>query len=144
MRKQIAALAERGAPNVSGLIEHSSGEVIFTDVQRQTLARGEHFASVAWSEPDALAFTVWLHQSAIVKALEVEIDAEADNPSALDDKARASQIETINRDLAAVEAEESALVWAALDQGVVVEHRPDVSPAALLGISVTERVEQPA
>lgn len=93
---------------------------------------------------DALAFTVWLHQSAIVKALEVEIDAEADNPSALDDKARASQIETINRDLAAVEAEESALVWAALDQGVVVEHRPDVSPAALLGISVTERVEQPA
>jgi hypothetical protein len=34
----------------------------------------------------------------------------------------------------AVEHEEAALVWLALDQGLTVEHRLDISPQALLGI----------
>jgi hypothetical protein len=47
---------------------------------------------------------------------------------------QAARIETITADVIAVEHEEAALVWLALDQGLTVEHRLDISPQALLGV----------
>jgi hypothetical protein len=39
-------------------------------------------------------------------------------------------------DLLAVERDEAAFVWRALSEGLPVEHRSDINPAALLGVRV--------
>lgn len=137
MRLQIDMLAERGRPYTAGLVERGS-EIEFADTQRQALARGEHAAHVGWVEPDAMATFAWLHRDALVKKLETEIDAEADDEHAVDDKTRAAQIEVITRDMQAVEYEEAALVWEAQDAGLPCDHRADISPAALLGVAIGE------
>lgn len=140
MRSQIAALAERGRPYVAGLIEHGT-DIEFADVQRSTLARGDHVAYVGWVEPDTIGLLAWLHHDALVARLEAEIDAEAgDDAAALDDKARAAQIATITADKLALEHEEAALCWLAMDQGLNIEHRPEIGAEALLGVALVERV----
>ena len=39
-------------------------------------------------------------------------------------------------DLFAVERDESALVWRAMDERLPVEHRADIDPRALLGVAL--------
>jgi hypothetical protein len=55
---------------------------------------------------------------------------------------QAARIETITADVIAVEHEEAALVWLALDQGLTVEHRVDIGPQALLGVSASDPIAQ--
>jgi hypothetical protein len=42
----------------------------------------------------------------------------------------------VRADLLAVERDEAALVWQAQAQGLPVEHRADISPLALLGVTL--------
>lgn len=143
MRAYVNAVAEAGRPNVSDMIEHGTSEVQFVSQPMRAIARGETVAQVAWSQADVLALTVWLHKDALIAALDAEIMTEADDQNALDDVSRAQKVEQIEKDLAAVEAEEAALVWLALDNGLAVEHRSDISPQALLGVRPAEPVTAP-
>jgi hypothetical protein len=72
--------------------------------------------------------------SALIAALDREIDVEADDKNALAPADRSVKEAEVLGDLLAVERDESTLVWIAQAQNLPAEHRPDVSPLALLGL----------
>jgi hypothetical protein len=82
----------------------------------------------------AVPLLVWLHKSALITALDREIDAEADDKASLSHEARQQQEAEVMGDLLAVERDESALVWQAQDEKLPVEHRGDCAPAAILQV----------
>ncbi len=68
--------------------------------------------------------------------LEAAIEEESDDSAALTDEQRAEKIAQIDGDLLAVERQEAEAVWLAQRQGLGVEHRPDISTLALLGLEM--------
>ena len=73
-------------------------------------------------------------RDALIKQLDAEIDAEADDKAALSHEARQKAEAEVLADLLAVERTKAALVWQAQAQGLPVEHRSDINPVALLGL----------
>jgi hypothetical protein len=133
MREQIEALAMQGAPSVSSLIELDGK--IESQTQRLTSEVHAERRSLAFTEvPDATALTCWLHKSALISALDREIDTEADDKAALSHEARQQCEAEVLGDLLAVERDEAALVWQAQAQNLPVEHRGDISPLAILQV----------
>jgi hypothetical protein len=89
---------------------------------------------IAFAEvPDAVALLTWLPKDALIKRLDAEIDAEADDGAALSHEVRQRQEAEVLDDLLDVERNESALVREAQSQGLPAEHRNDCSPLAILG-----------
>jgi hypothetical protein len=80
----------------------------------------------------AVPLLVWLHKDALIRRLDVEIDAEADDKAALTLEARQKAEAEVMGDLLAVERDEAVLVWQAQSQNLPVEHRADCSPLAIL------------
>jgi hypothetical protein len=135
MRAQIEALAMQGAPSVASLIE-LDGKIEF-QTQRLTSEVHAERRSLAFTEAaDAVALTCWLHKSAMISALDALLDAEKDDAAALTHEAREKAEAEVQGDLLAVERDECALVWLAQSQNLPCEHRPDVSVAALLSITL--------
>ncbi|MEY9131930.1 hypothetical protein ACVMII_000798 [Bradyrhizobium diazoefficiens] len=135
MRAQVEALAQRGAPSVSRLVE-LDGPV---DFQTQSLTSEVHAErrALAFTEAaDALALVAWLHRDALITALDREIASEADDKAALSHEARQQQEAELMSDLLDIERQEAAFVWQAQSQGLPVEHRADISPLALLGLAI--------
>ena len=62
------------------------------------------------------------------------MDAEKDDAAALSHEARQQREAEVQAGLLSVERDESWFVWRAMDERLPVEHRPDVSPVALLGL----------
>ena len=71
-------------------------------------------------------------KSALIAALDREISTEADDKAALSHEAREKAEAEVQGDLLAVERDEAALVWSAMEQNLPVEHRADCSPLAIL------------
>ncbi|MET4015889.1 hypothetical protein [Bradyrhizobium sp. S3.2.12] len=135
MREQIEALAQRGTPSVSRLIE-LDGPV---DFQTQSLTSEVHAErrSLAFTETaDALALVAWLHRDALITALDREISTEADDKAALSLEARQKAEAEVMGDLLAVERDECALIWQAQAQNLPCEHHQDVSILALLSVAL--------
>jgi hypothetical protein len=132
MRQQVEGLATLGAPSVSSLTEHDRD--IAWPTQRVTSSiYNAQPGAVGFSElPDALALVVWLHKDALIKQLDREIDAEADDDAALTHEARQQQEAVVMGDLLAVERDEAALVWRAMDERLPAEHRNDCAAEAIL------------
>jgi hypothetical protein len=136
MRAQVEALAMQGAPSMASLIEHD-GKISWPQAQVQSTIYNATPAAVGFAEaPDALALFAWLHKDELIAALDHEIDAEADDAAALTHEQRQQQAAEVALDLLEIERSESELVWAAQSQGLPVEHRPDISPLALLGLKL--------
>lgn len=132
MREAIEALAERGRPSVSRLVE-LDGAVEFADVAHQIPIITDKDAGIAsLVEPDALALIAWLFKPAMIAALDAEITAESDDKIALSEKQRGEQLAQIDQDIIEHERVEAALTWTAWAQGVTAEHRPDIKVLALL------------
>ena len=72
--------------------------------------------------------------NALLARLDALISEEADDPAALTHEARQKAEAEVMGDLLAVERDEAALVWQAQSQSLLVEHRADISPLALLGL----------
>jgi hypothetical protein len=90
-------------------------------------------AAVAFTEtPDAIALFAWTFGDVLVKRLDEAIDADADDANALGHDERRKREAQVWADLLEIERIESALVWAALAQGLPTEHRGDCSPQAVL------------
>jgi hypothetical protein len=134
MRRQFALLAERGAPDVTPLVE-LDGKVAFPMMRLQATVIGSTERSLAFTETvDAAALTVWLHHDALVKRLDAEIDSESDDKNALTPEQREIRTSEIMNDILATERAESALVWTAQSQNLPCEHRSDINPIALLSL----------
>jgi hypothetical protein len=143
-KAQIEQMAMRGAPSVSGLVEHD-GDIAFaqTDHRVPIIAGSKEmpFSAIAgWSSPDALALVCWLNKDALIARLDAEIANESDDPAALTHDERQRQEAEVLSDLLAVEHDEAALTWRAINEKMPIEFRDDISAAALLGVEVVVAV----
>ena len=126
MRAQIEALAQRGTPAVSLLVEHDRQIQWPQTSLRATVYNAAVPGFAATETTDLLALTCWLHRDALIAE-------EADDKAALTREARERQAAELQGDLLAIERDESVLVWTAQGQGMPAEHRSDCSPQAILG-----------
>jgi hypothetical protein len=135
MAAQIEALAQRGAPDVTLLIEHD-GELIWPMTHLRAQMFGAESALAVTEAADAIALTCWLHKSALIAALDREIATEADDKAALSVEARQVAASEAEADLLQVERDECFFVWRAIDERLPAEHRADVDQRALLSITL--------
>ena len=134
MRQAIEALAQRGQPDVSLLIEHD-GDIVWPTKRVKVEVLNAQPGAIGFAEiPDMLAIDAWRNKEATIAKLDAEISTECDDPASLSHEARQkAEAETMG-DLLDIERQESSLVWSAQAQGLPVEHRADISPLALLGL----------
>jgi hypothetical protein len=134
MRDQVAALAARGAPSVSRLID-ADGDIEFVEASHHVPVMGRADASIAsWQEPDAFLLTVFLNRDALIKALDGEISAESDDTNAMTHEQRQKATATIMADMLACDRELSELIWLAQAEGLPVDFRSDANPLAVLSL----------
>jgi hypothetical protein len=141
IREQVEALAMRGQIDVSPVVEHQEGKIAWPmQTVRSTVFNSSQGTLVAFAEvADMAAVLAWLHRDALIKRLDQEIDAESDDANALSPEVRAQRESEVLSDLIAVEMQEAVLVFAAQAQGMQIEHRPDITPLALLGCRLITR-----
>jgi hypothetical protein len=133
LRTEIEQLSMRGQIDVSGLVEH--GDKINWP---QTTLRSQVFnaaSAVAFCEtPDVLAVFAFVFKDQLLKRLDQEIDASADDANAMTPEAREQAESEILGDLIEIERQEAELVFRAQAQGIQIEHRGDISPQSLLSV----------
>lgn len=140
MRRQVAAHAQRGVPDVYALVEAGLDIKWPTVNVRSDLtgafampaadAVGHQLAGFAHAEHfDALACFVWLHRGALERALDAEIDASADDARALTQPQRVKRLAEIDERILQAERELCAVIEVAGGM-----YPPDVDPRAILGI----------
>jgi hypothetical protein len=135
-KEQIEALAMQGAPIVSNVVEHD-GDLIWPMTSLRSEVLGGELPSLAFAEIfNPVALACWLHRDLLIKRLDDEINAEADDAAALTHEARQRAGAEVQGDLLDIERQEAALVWQAQQQGLPVEHRGDCSPQAILGAAL--------
>ncbi|MGJ5049947.1 hypothetical protein ACQR09_23010 [Bradyrhizobium oligotrophicum] len=134
MRETISKLAAAGRPRADAAVDHNE-EVGFPMRSQQVSLIGERGLG-AFETVDMLGLMAWLHEDAMITALDQEIDECADDANALTAVQRAEIEAQIQADVLAVERAEAELVWQLLADGAAVMHRPDIHPAALLGLMV--------
>ncbi len=66
---------------------------------------------------------IWLHKSAVIKALSDLIDQESDDAAAMSQQDLEVRLAEIGRDRLRVEREEACLIWAVQAAGDSIEHR---------------------
>ena len=136
LREMVEQLAARGTPDVTNLIEHDRN-IIWPTLRVQSEVHGAQ-RSLAFHEAiDVVGLLALLVPSALIAVLDAQIDAEKDDPAALSHEAREKAEAEVQGDLLAVERDECALVWSAQQSLLPCEHRADINPVALLGLSLT-------
>ena len=76
------------------------------------------------------------HKDALIKRLDDEISSEADDAAAMSHEARQKAEAEVMAELLDIERQEAALTWSAIEQGLPVEFRADVSPLAILQVQL--------
>jgi hypothetical protein len=117
---------------VSNLLEHDRDIVWPTQMLRSDVRGGDHPALAFAEVHGVLPILAWLQKEALIKRLDAEIDAEADDDAALTHEARQQREAEVQGDLLDIERQEAALVWRGMDERLPVEHRSDSSPLAIL------------
>ena len=79
--RRSKSLAQRGEVSVSRLVEHD-GELELPTQQLVVPVRGAQGAAGITEVPDTVAMFAWLHRDLLIKKLDAEIDAEADDNAA--------------------------------------------------------------
>lgn len=139
MRAEIEQLSQRGAPDVSLLIEMDRS-VVWPTQRVQSEVHGTEQRAIAFTETlDALAIVAWLHKDALIAALDREIGSEADDKSALTPEQREIAEAEVMADLLDIERQEAALTWRALSEKLPVEFRSGIAPQAVLGLNVVTK-----
>ena len=132
IRQEVQALAVRGTPSVGDAIEHDRS-VVWPMQQLQGSIINAQTPSFAVTEvPDVLGLFAFLNKEQLLASLDALVSEEADDAAALTHEARQQQEAEVMVDLLAVERDESALVWRAMDERLPVEHRANCSPQAIL------------
>jgi hypothetical protein len=133
-RAEVEALAARGAISVDRLLEHDAPLEFPTTLLRSDVVRSAAPALAFGEVPDVLGVVAWLHRDALIKRLDAEIDAEADDKEALSHADRQKRSAEVLSDLLEVERHEASLVWRAQSERLPAEHRADCDPRAILGV----------
>jgi hypothetical protein len=134
MRQQIEQLAQVGTPDVASLVEHDR-PIEWARQQVQSEVRGGERLGLGFAEtPDAVALLAWTFKDALIARLDAEINAEADDKSALSHEEREKRAAVVQSDLLDIERQEAELTWMAQAERLPIEHRDDISPIALLGL----------
>ncbi|RTL88142.1 MAG: hypothetical protein EKK29_06110 [Hyphomicrobiales bacterium] len=136
---EIERFAAKGRPNVVGLVDGASSINWATRYELAAPILGPDgrvtaFAGRDREQIDVWSFLCWLHKDQIVARVSAEIDAVADDASALSPETRAKKLVQASEALIAAEREEESAVMAALAAGYVVDRRPDCDPRAVLNI----------
>jgi hypothetical protein len=106
------------------------------------MVHSKEMPSLAFAQTiDAPALFCWTFKDALIAALDREIDAAADDQNALASEARERAEAELSGDLLDVERQEAALTWRAQAEGLLVEHRPDCAPQAILALQLVTRVQ---
>jgi hypothetical protein len=136
MREAIEALAQRGTPDVSGLIEHDDQDVAWATTRQQSEVIGAAQRALAFHEAvDVVGLLAFLLKPAMISALDALIDAEKDDAASLSPEARGLAASEVQNDLLATERDLAAFVFQAQAQGLQIEHG-DISPLALLDLKL--------
>ena len=136
MRGMIEALAQRGQPDVSLLIEHD-GDIVWPTKRVKVDVLNAQPGAIGFAEiPDMLAIDAWRNKEAMLAKLDAEINTEADDRSALTHEAREKAEAEVMGDLLDIERQEAALCWAAMDERLPIEFRADCDPRAILGVGL--------
>jgi hypothetical protein len=122
---QIEALAERGRPDLSGLI--ADGYSIGWPKSSE----------MAGGTPDDVALTIFafVHRAAITTAIHRQIEQEASDEGAMAPADRDAALKKVNGEIEAAERTEAALIDDAREHGVIIECRGDADVFAVLAIS---------
>lgn len=123
----VAGVAARGRPKIAA--EHEKFTVTFEAMEEGAYA----------PKPDLAAALAWLDPKAFAQRLMDELDAAPKPALALSKKTKTDKLAMIAVNLAALEYEEEAMIVQSEVEGPAIARRPDASPAAILGVTVSER-----
>jgi hypothetical protein len=126
---RIEFLASQGAPDAFRTIEE--GLPIAWPTTSAEIG-GQHV-----SVPDFLAIIAHLNKDQMIAAVTREIDAMADDESALTAAEKIKRIEQIRRDILAIEREEVAFISVANSQGAAILFREGADPRAVFNLTET-------
>jgi hypothetical protein len=136
MRQIIEQAVVRGTPEVSLLVEHDRREIGWPMVRVRSEVLGAQAALAFHEAVDVVGLMAWLFRDALIAALDREIDAESDDASALTHADREVRIAEAEADLLSTERDICALIWRGQAEGLRVEFPADISPLALLGVTL--------
>uniref|UniRef100_UPI0012DC6129 hypothetical protein n=1 Tax=Bradyrhizobium sp. URHD0069 TaxID=1380355 RepID=UPI0012DC6129 len=131
IRQEVEALATRGTPVVSDVLEHDRS-VVWPMQRLQGSIVNAQVPSFAVTEvPDVLALFAFVHKDALLASLDTLVSEEADDAAALSATERETRAAVVMGDLLAVEYDEARLVWQAQADKLPSEHRSDCAPQAI-------------
>ena len=131
MRAEVAALVERGRPDVGTLFH---GETVAWPTEQFTASgHGAHEYVVAATIKDAFVFAVWANQDAVVRALDAEIARLGDDTRALSADAQTARRAKCKANLLALQRQAEAIIDRLEDEGHQVR-RTCAEPLVVLGI----------
>lgn len=150
----INQLAEAAAPIVSSTVEHGGPLVIDGKVIEPPVLFASKLAEfkvstaagpgVATGEQvDTVGLLCWLFKDQMLARIGEAIDAEADDAAALTHEQRAEKLAVIKRDREHAELFEAHYLWASFREGVIVEPRASMSPAAFLMVGTVKADRRP-
>jgi len=135
MRAQIEALAQRGEPSASLLIEHD-GEIDFATMRQQSTVYNATPEAVAYAQVvDVVGLVAFLFKEQVAKKLSELIDTEADDAAAMSTEQRQKAEAEVMSDLLDTERQIASLVWRGQSEGLPCDHG-DCSPQAVLGVAL--------
>lgn len=134
VRAEVEALASRGMPVVSDVVEHDRSLAWPMQRLQANVYDGERPTFASTEVVDTLALFAFVHRQALLDALDALVTEESDDAAALTHVEREKRAAVVMGDLLAVEYDEAALTWAAIEERLPVEHRPDISPQAILQV----------
>jgi hypothetical protein len=130
-RKEFEAIISRGAPDVFRALEF--GESIGFPKKEMNISPGGH--QIYFNIPDAMAFIAWLDPERVLKRIDEEIDARADDANALSSDERTRQLRKLAAERLRVERQEEATIAMAEAMGFAIPRRPDCDFRAILGLA---------
>ena len=134
IRAEVEALASRGMPVVSDIVEHDRSVVWPMQRLQASVYNGETPTFASTEVVDTLALFAFVHQRALLDALDKLVTEEADDDAALSHADRETRAAVVAGDLLACEMDEASLTWSAIEQRLPVEHRADIAPQAILQV----------
>jgi hypothetical protein len=114
---QIAAIAESGAPDISGLTHGLP--IAFPTELFTASSHVPNAVTVAATVKSAFPFAVWLHQDTLIRKLSEAIDAaaEASDVAPLNRVDRGAQLVALNKSLLSLQRSEEAIISKIEEQG---------------------------
>jgi hypothetical protein len=106
---------------------------------RSDVVGGEQRALAFHESFNALGLIAFLFRDQPAKELGELVDADADDAAALSHEARQKAEAELLADIVAQERIESEAVRQAQAQGLAIEHRSDVPPEAVLGVTLVTK-----